>query len=83
MIDKFKIDNHIIETYLINNFLIKIYYNYNNNYNCLSFIYSIKEEKFYGSDNLIDNILTKRQQKILIDKIKKIYKNEIWRSPII
>lgn len=72
-----KIDNHIIE-FSKNNYTdnITIYYNYNNNMQCLILYYDTKNKMFFGCDNAIENIFTKRQEKIftkyLQDFIKKV-----------
>lgn len=41
-----KIDNHIMEYYKSNN-IITIYYNYNNNLQCIKLMYNIKEKYFF------------------------------------
>ena len=71
-----KIDNHIIE-FLKNNYTdnITIYYNYNNNIQCLILHYDTKNKKFFGCDNAIENIFTKRQEKIFIKYLQDFIKN--------
>ena len=68
-----KIDNHIMEYYKSNN-IITIYYNYNNNLQCIKLMYNIKEKYFFGCDNAIENIMTKRQIKIFIKQLENIIK---------
>ena len=71
-----KIDNHIIE-FSKNNYTdnITIYYNYNNNMQCLILYYDTKNKMFFGCDNAIENIFTKRQEKIFIKFLQDFIKN--------
>ena len=71
-----KIDNHIIE-FSKNNYTdnITIYYNYNNNMQCLILSYDTKNKMFFGCDNAIENIFTKRQEKIFIKYLQDFIKN--------
>ena len=71
-----KIDNHIIE-FSKNNYTdnITIYYNYNDNMQCLILYYDTKNKMFFGCDNAIENIFTERQEKIFIKFLQDFIKN--------
>lgn len=71
---KFKLDKHNItcgRCIFEDNNIILIYYEYNNNTQCLTLYYNIKEKRFLYHYN---NILTTRQKNILEKKILKKYK---------
>lgn len=76
-----KIDNHIIE-FSKNNYTdnITIYYNYNNNMQCLILYYDTKNKMFFGCDNAIENIFTKRQEKIFIKYLQDFIKMEVLKN---
>lgn len=70
-----KIDNHIIE--FIKNLdtnNITIYYNYNNNMQCITLYYNTKDKTFFGCSNALENIFTKRQLKIFIKQLENFIK---------
>lgn len=79
-----KIDNHVIELYHNEDTKnIFIYYNYNNNTSCATLIYLNDEKRFLYN---YDRILTKRQQKLLLQLIKKyndiILKNLFYKMKL-
>lgn len=70
-----RIDNHIlqfIKNLDTNN--ITIYYNYNNNMQCITLYYNTKDKKFFGCANALENIFTKRQLKIFIKQLENFIK---------
>lgn len=70
-----KIDNHVLE--FIKNLdsdNITIYYNYNNNLQCATLYYNTKDKKFFGCDNALENIFTRRQLKIFIKQLENFIK---------
>lgn len=70
-----KIDNHIMEyNCYVNRDIITIYFNYNNNLECIKLMYNFKEKYFFGCDNAIENIMTKRQIKIFEKQLENIIK---------
>ena len=73
-----KIDKHIVSIEcknfdLIGGNIYTIYFYYHNNDYCTRFLYDINENKFFAFEN--GNFLTKRQQQLLLNKIKQV--NEI------
>ena len=70
-----KIDNHIIE-FSKNNYTdnITIYYNYNKNMQCTTLYYNTKDKMFFGCNNALENIFTKRQLKIFIKQLENFIK---------
>lgn len=70
-----KIDNHVLE--FIKNLdsdNITIYYNYNKNLQCTTLYYNTKDKKFFGCNNALENIFTKRQLKIFIKQLENFIK---------
>lgn len=70
-----RIDNHVVEFIKnLNTDNITIYYNYNNNMQCITFYYNTKEKKFFGCNNALENIFTRRQLKIFIKQLENFIK---------
>ena len=68
----FKIDNHIIEIELYQNYLgiCKIWYYYNNNFKSIDLYWSNEKNDFMY--NYSNTFFTNRQKKILLKRIDKI-----------
>ena len=72
-IKRFKIDNHTITTtraIFEDIDVIIIYFDYNNNMDCITLYYDLKKQCYLYH---YKNILTNRQKKLLEDKINKYY----------
>lgn len=68
----FKIDNHIIEVELYQNYIeiSKIWYYYNNNFSSIDLYWDNEKNSFLY--NYSNTFFTERQKKILFDRIEKI-----------
>jgi hypothetical protein len=71
MKNEYFIDNHIIKLEYKEN-VVKVYFYYNNNWDCTDFLYDIEEKRFFAFSD--KNFLTDRQEKILKEKIERFAK---------
>lgn len=71
MKNEYFIDNHIIKLEYKEN-VVKVYFYYNNNWNCTDFLYDIEEKRFFAFSG--GNFLTTRQEKLLEEKIERFVK---------
>ena len=84
----YKIDGHSLEIETYNNCsdISKIWWNYNNNMASIPILWNGEKKDF--AYNSVDRILTSRQKKILLARIKKVYeclkeKREIIKGELV